>query len=126
MTEIIYTPGVCNIGKEEITRRKTVGWIGLIATIIVIVVLLLLHAPVIWRVVVFLPAFVAASGFVQTYFHFCVGFAQAGVFNVSDTVGTTQTVTDPVSKARDNKRKVELYLYILVIAIFVTALTFLL
>jgi len=29
-----YIPGVCNIGTEEIKKRKQAGWIGLIATIV--------------------------------------------------------------------------------------------
>jgi len=64
---------------------------------------------------------VAASGFVQAYFHFCVGFAQAGVYNVGP-VGTTQAITDTQSKARDTKRTTQLYVYILLIAIVITAI----
>lgn len=122
MTEIIYTPGVCNIGPEEIQRRKTVGWVGLIVTILLIAALFVFHAPYLLRITVFLPAFVAASGFIQAYFHFCVAFGQAGVFNVGP-VGTTTVVADATAKADDKKRTVQLYLYIITVAILATAIT---
>ncbi len=121
MTKIIYTPGVCNIGPEEIARRKRVGWIGLIATIILTALLFAFHAASVWRITVFLPAFVASSGFVQAYTKFCVAFGQAGVYNFGP-VGTTQTVADIQSKQRDTRRTVQLYAYILAIAVVITAL----
>jgi hypothetical protein len=125
MTKIIYTPGVCNIGPEEIARRKNVGWIGLIATVVLVVLLFELHVAPVWRITVFLPAFVAASGFVQAYAKFCVAFGQAGVYNFG-TVGTTQTVTDIQSKQRDVKKTAQLYVYIIVIAVIITALAIIL
>jgi hypothetical protein len=121
MTKVIYTPGVCNIGPEEISRRKKVGWIGLIATVILTAALLMLKVASVWRIFVFLPAFVASSGFVQAYAGFCVAFGKAGVYNFGP-VGTTQGVVDLQSKQRDMQKTVRLYVYILSIAIVVTAL----
>ena len=121
MTEIIYTPGVCNIGPEEIARRRMVGWVGTVCTIVVAAVLLVLPISFWWRLVVFVPAFVAAAGFIQAQFHFCVGFAKTGVYNF-DTLGKTETIIDPTAKSKDSNRATELYLYTIIIALFVTAI----
>jgi hypothetical protein len=125
MTQVIYTPGVCNIGPAEITRRRTVGWIGLAVTIAVLALLLIVQAPAILRLVIFLPAFAMAAGFVQAQMGFCVAFAQSGVYNL-DAVGTTQSVTnDGISKAKDVKHAATLYVYMVIIAVLVTVFAFL-
>jgi hypothetical protein len=95
-----YRPGVCNIGPAEIARRRRTGITMSIATIVLLVVLLSIHAHPAVRLIVFLPAAVAASGFLQAWLKFCAGFGWLGVFNFRD-VGTTQTVADAEARARD-------------------------
>lgn len=125
MTKVIYTPGVCNIGPEEIKKRKTVGYVGLVATILTIVVLFYFHASPFWKVIVFIPAFVAASGFVQAYLGFCVGFAQSGVYNVESAAGTTEKIADNNAIAKDTARAKRLYLYMVLIALAITVVVIL-
>jgi hypothetical protein len=60
-----YRPGVCNIGSAEIARRMRAGWIGVGATAIVSLVLVLFHVPTVWRLSLFVPAFFAATGLLQ-------------------------------------------------------------
>jgi hypothetical protein len=125
MTQIVYTPGVCNIGPAEIARRRNVGWVGLAATAVLAAALFYFNVSPIWRITIFLPAFVMASGFVQAYMNFCVGFAQSGVFNFGALGKTEAVANDDQSKAKDAKRAAQLYLYIIGIAILVTVLAFL-
>jgi hypothetical protein len=95
-----YRPGVCNIGPAEIARRRRTGITMSIATIVLLMVLLSIHAHPAVRLIVFLPAAVAASGFLQAWLRFCAGFGWLGVFNFRD-VGTTESVADAEARARD-------------------------
>ncbi len=98
-----YQPGVCNIGPAEIARRRRAGHIGLIATVVLFAILVAVHAPPIARLLLFLPAAIAASGYLQAWFKFCAGFGSRGIFNFGD-VGTTEGVTDAASRALDKAK----------------------
>ena len=87
-----YIPGVCNIGSDEIARRKRAGWIGLGISAILFLLFILIRIPPLYRLVIFLPISSAASGSLQAYFHFCAGFGFKGVYNVIKPVGQTETV----------------------------------
>ena len=121
-----YQPGVCNIGKEERAMRLRVGFLGLLLTLALAVPLLVLRVDWPWRLTVFLPAVMAASGLVQGFYQFCVGFAAAGVFNFGPKVGTTTAVPDPEALKRDRAKMLQLNLIILASALAVTALVVLL
>lgn len=114
----IYTAGVCNIGPEEIAARNRVGWIGLVATIVIWALLIVFKVPHIWRVILFLPAFMSAIGFVQGYFRFCVHFGLSGLFNFGP-LGKQQNVTDPALRAIDRKQSLKEIGYSAVISVIV-------
>jgi hypothetical protein len=95
-----YQPGVCNIGPAEIARRRRSGLVGAIASVVLLAVLMAIDAPPLARLLVALPAAIAASGYLQAHFHFCAGFGARGVFNFGP-LGPTETVADPESRARD-------------------------
>jgi hypothetical protein len=95
-----YRPGACNIGPAEISRRRRTGVIGTIATIVLLAILVAVHAPSPLRLLVFLPAAVAASGFLQAWLRFCAGFGWLGVFNFGE-VGRTDPVADEEARLRD-------------------------
>ena len=114
-----YIPGVCNIGPAEIRMRKRLGWYGLLAAIIVWALLFWLHAPAAWRLVVFIPIFFSANGFLQGFMHFCAGFGMRGVFNFGPTIGVTDTVSQAEFRAKDKKKAKEIFLYAVIIAVVV-------
>jgi len=116
-----YQPGVCNIGPDEIAKRRRSGHVGAIATIVTLVVLLAIGAPPLARFLVALPAAIAASGYLQAYFKFCVAFGSAGVFNFGAR-GSTQHIVDAEARARDRQRVLQLSLGIAAIAVSVGAL----
>ncbi len=107
LPEGAYRPGVCNIGPAEIARRRRSGINSSIATIALVVVLLGSHAPIALRLVVFLPAAVAAAGFLQAWLKFCAGFGWLGVFNFRD-VGTTEGVATAEARRRDRAMAVRI------------------
>ena len=115
-----YIPGVCNIGPEEINKRKQAGWIGLIATIVLWAIFIWFDIPSIWRLTLFLPAMMSATGFLQAYMHFCVYFGFWNLFNFGD-VGKTDTVEQAEFRAKDRHKAWQIVIYAILIGI-VTAL----
>ncbi len=108
--QIEYVPGDCNIGTDEIARRRNLGWTALAITFTLLLVLVWIGVNPWWRLFVFLAATTSASGFLQAYFHFCSGFARLGVYNFG-SVGQTQKVTDEFSRAKDKRRGNQITLY---------------
>lgn len=125
MAGIEYIPGTCNMGKQEILLRTKVGWIGVVLTTLVIGLLFWLEVEKIWRLLVFIPALIAATGFIQAYSKFCVyfGFKQLSNFN---QVGKTDTVDQMEYRAKDRAHAWELVNYAIVVGILVTLITYLL
>jgi len=98
-----YRPGVCNIGPQEIARRRRAGHAGLVATIALFAILVAVDAPAIARLLVALPAAAAASGYLQAALKFCAGFGSRGTFNFGE-IGATTSVEDATDRARDRRR----------------------
>src|SRR5262245_1743821 len=103
-----YVPGVCNIGKAEITRRKVIGWVALAATLALWGALIIFQVPPTWRLVLFVPAMIAAIGFLQAAWHFCAKFGLNGVFNFGSNVGQTDTVEQAEYRRKDRRTALQI------------------
>jgi hypothetical protein len=113
-----YRPGVCNIGPEEIARRRRAGHLGAVATLIVLAILVAIHAPPFARLLLVLPAAGAATGYLQAWLKFCAGFGSAGVFNFGPLGGTLKVVTAE-ARRRDRVRSLQIVLGALAIGLAV-------
>jgi hypothetical protein len=98
-----YQAGVCNIGPEEISRRRRAGHFGLAVTVVLLVGMIALDAPSLLRLVLILPAAAAASGYLQARLKFCAGFGRLGVYNFG-RLGTTSQVADDAARAADRRK----------------------
>ena len=123
MSSITYTPGVCNIGPEEIKRRRLIGWMGLIITIVIAAFLFYFNVNPWWRIILVLPSTLSASGFLQAYFGFCTGFAMKGVYNF-DKLGAEVKISDAASKAKDKRKGNSITIYSVIIGVIVTIILF--
>ncbi len=119
-----YIPGVCNIGPAEIRLRKRLGWWGLIITIVLWAVLVWFGVPAAWRLVVFIPVFFAANGFLQGFMHFCAGFGMKGVFNFGPAVGKTDSVSQAEFRKKDRRKAQQIFAYSAIIGIVVALIAF--
>jgi hypothetical protein len=99
-----YVPGVCNINREEIKKRQTIGYVSLAVSVAILALLLIAGSSRWFRLVIALPAIVMVSGFLQAKNHFCVGYAGAGQENASEGSTTATTITDDTAKTLDKKR----------------------
>jgi len=120
-----YIPGTCNMGREEIKRRKASGWTGLVLTVIAITLLLWFNAPHWMRLAVFIPAVMGATGFIQAYNKFCVYFGFGHMFNLGE-VGKTDTIDQKEFQAKDRARAWQLLAYAFGIGLIITVIVYLL
>ena len=104
-----YKSGVCNIGADEVAHRLAFGHLGLLVTLTLLALLIVIHAPLPARFLIALPAWGTAVAYLQAWRRFCVAFGALGVFNFGN-VGTTERVEDPVKRARDRRRALEIVL----------------
>jgi len=121
-----YVPGVCNIGPAEIARRQRSGWVGAGATIVLWAAFWLLHVPAPWRLLLFFPAALAATGFLQAAMHFCAAFGMRGVFNFGPNIGKTDSVEQAEFRQKDQQKARQIVLYSALIGIVVAIAGFLL
>jgi len=100
MPDSTYIPGTCNIGENEIRRRKLVALVGLALTLVSLFSMIKVGAPRISRFGIFIPLFITAVGYVQSRSKFCLAYGFAGTFNFGK-LGQLSRVSDSASKAAD-------------------------
>lgn len=121
-----YIPGVCNIGDEEIRMRKRTGQIGLVVTIALWALFIWFDVPQIWRLTLFIPAMMSATGFMQAYMHFCAYFGFASLSNFGPKVGETDTVQQTEFRAKDRKKAWRIVINSTIIGLVIALLGYLL
>ncbi len=117
-----YVPGVCNINIAEIKSRRTAGHIGLALTLVIGVVLIALDANRYVRLILFIPIFIAAIGYLQARNKFCVGYGSAGMQNASEGSDVAASVEESSAKHADKSRAQKMNLQAVGIAIIVTTI----
>ena len=120
-----YIPGTCNMGTMEIKRRTTAGWIGLWLTVVTIGLLWYTDANKLWRLPVFIPVVMGATGFIQAYSKFCVYFGFGHIFNFGD-VGKTDNVEQAENRAKDRVRAWQVLGLAVGVGLVVTSIIYLL
>jgi hypothetical protein len=120
-----YIPGVCNIGPAEIRNRRQAGWIGLVATVLLWIAFFIFRIPATWRLLLFIPATIAAAGFLQATMHFCAAFGIQGVFNFGPDVGRTDTIEQAEYRRKDRQKAVLIIVYSIFIGIVTSIAGFL-
>ncbi|WP_127473463.1 hypothetical protein [Microbacterium sulfonylureivorans] len=120
----VYQPGVCNIGPAEIRRRRLSGYLGLVVAAVFLVLAFALGWAAPWRLLVALPVFLAAQGFLQAAFHFCVGFASRGLYNFGE-LGTEEAVYEAEFRKKDQRKAALITVLAFAIAAVVAVVAFL-
>ena len=119
-----YTPGVCNLSDAEARRRTIGGWAGLVVTVLLEALFIYTNTAPAIRLIIFIPAAFGAMGFLQSAMHFCVNFGMRGLFNVSEEVGKTETVSQANFRAQDKAKAIHIMVYSVVIGIVVAVLAY--
>ena len=103
--ELTYAPGACNIGPEEIDRRRKAAVAGLVASVGFAAELIFGFGSApggLERLLVALPLTGAAIGWIQARRRFCMAYGLAGTFNLG-TIGEMSRVTDQAALAADRR-----------------------
>jgi fatty acid desaturase len=111
MTGQKYIPGVCNIGPAERARRRQSGLLAAAVTIALLMILMAIHTPTSWRLLIFLPATAASIGYLQSAFHFCAGFGMRGLYNVVNSAGITNDVQSEEFRRKDRSKALTIVAY---------------
>lgn len=98
-----YQPGVCNIGPAEIERRRRIGYIGLVSSVLLGAALLAFGAPAWTRLAVAMPVAVALSGLIQAQLRFCAGYGLAGLQNMG-ALGQQMRIGERAARAADRRK----------------------
>ncbi len=104
-----YQAGACNIGPAEVARRRLFGHVALVVGLVLLVLLIVLHAPPLARLIVALPVAGAATGYIQARLRFCAAYGSRGVYNFGE-LGKVTPVMDAAARARDRARSVRISL----------------
>jgi len=102
-----YIPGTCNIGKDEIIRRRNGAIFSGILSFLLAAGLLLIHAEKLWRLFLFLPVTSFVIGVQQWYYKFCMGFGMKGIFNFGE-IGKITTVKDSEMIKADKRKAINM------------------
>lgn len=122
MAKPAYAPGVCNINHAEVAIRKRTGYFGTSALIVLGGLMLLGEASWWLRLVLFLPAFIGAIGFLQARNRFCVSYAASGLQNAREGSSKARKVSSDASHTLDKAKARKLNLQATAIAALATAL----
>lgn len=114
-----YAAGACNIGPDEIARRRRGGLTVVLIAVAIAVVLLAIGAPAWTRLLVFPPLAAGLISLEQVRRRFCVGFAMAGIRNFGP-LGTPDRVADAGDRAADRRAALVLTGYMSAIAAVAT------
>lgn len=102
--QLEYVAGACNIGPEEIARRRRFARIGFVATVLLAVLLVALGVPAgsPARLLIGLPLTGAAIGQIQAQRRFCMAYGLAGTFNLG-ALGSLERVAGAAAIAADRR-----------------------
>ena|ERR1035437_995102 len=79
-----YIPGTCNIGKEQLTKRKWFAVLCIFATLLCIFLLQVFQLDKIWRLPMFILFTASAIGVQQVYYKFCYLFGLKGLYGFGE------------------------------------------
>ena len=125
MSNAVYIPGQCNLGKTEIRQRQRVGLVGLFFSLSSLIGLIAVQAPREARLGIFLPLMVASVGYVQSRSKFCLAYGFAGTFNLGK-LGDISRVSDPLDRVADRKTALKILVKSFLLAAIANAVVFVL
>lgn len=113
-----YQAGVCNIGPQEIKKRRRVALLGFGASLLVFLLSDYL-ASTGSQFLFFITTLMGSIGYVQSRRKFCLAFGLAGTFNVSESM---KKVVSPEDLRADRKTALTILGQSFLLACAITAL----
>ena len=79
-TENNYIPGTCNIGNEQLKKRKRFLAACIVTTVLLITFQLIFHSGKMWRLFMFIPFAITSVAVQQVLYKFCYRFGLTGLY----------------------------------------------
>ena len=95
---------MCNINKAEVAYRKKAMWFGIILSVVLFGAMILLMLPVVFRILLFVPVYIAAIGYLQVKNKFCVAYGAGGRQNADDGSDVASEIADESARQADKKK----------------------
>ena len=118
-----YIPGICNLGKKEISRRKYQAIAGLLITIAFVIIVQMYQIETIWKLLIFAPVFYTTICLLQAREQFCVVFGINGVYNFSDERDLIP-VNEVEYRVKDRKKAIKILFLSVFIAVVISVIYF--
>lgn len=126
-----YTPGVCNIGPEELARRRQSMYFGIAGLIIITAGFFVRSSflpettvvDVLSYLVIFIVAFGTGISFLQVRMKFCVAFGVMAVQNFGK-LGESDKVQDDEARKKDRAKVIQMTLYAIGFSVLYTTAAF--
>ena len=115
-----YTPGTCNIGREEIRRRTCIGYAGVAIALVMVGIISILDLPRSARLIIAVPVGISLAGFVQAGKKFCLAYGLRGVFSTHG-LRSLSRVTSAENHIADRKTAVIILCIVVGGALLITA-----
>lgn len=100
-----YVPGMCNINRAEVAYRRKAMWFGVGLSVLMLIVAVVVDLA--WwltAVLLFVPVYIAAIGFLQVRNRFCVSYGTSGQHNADEISISAQSVEEVAAKEADKKK----------------------
>ena len=120
-SENAYIAGQCNLGTQEIRRRMNIGWLGVMFTFLVVLMLEIFDTPKLYRIIVLPTIGVALSGFLQARHRFCYLYGWRGVFSIMGRK-KFEKILDTAALKKDKNTAIKIVVMMLLGSILLTAL----
>lgn len=120
-----YQPGICNIGADEILKRKKEFAASFILTLLLSVLNYFIDDSFGLWILLFISSCVTAVMYLQVVYRFCVAFGFFKRYNFG-VLGSSKKISDPAQGLRDRKKVLMMGLQALVIGMAYTCLVYLL
>lgn len=114
-----YIPGVCNIGNEQLAKRKRFLAICLAVTFLAAMAIYFFEIDGSIRWIMFIPFCVSAMATQQVMFKFCYRFGLTGLYGFGK-VGYDKKVPENQFRELDRKKSMKMLVNSLVIGILLT------
>ena len=116
-----YVPGICNINKDEIRKRRLSGYFSLAIVAFGLSAFIAMQANWPYFLVLFIPTFVSSLGFLQAKQKFCATYGAIGKQHTDDD--DIEVVEDESARKADKVRARIIYLQSFLIATVLTAIS---
>jgi hypothetical protein len=125
-----YVPGMCNINAAEVAYRRKAMWFGIALSALLLIALIILNAMW-WMIalVLFVPVFIGAVGFLQVKNKFCVSYGASGQQNASEgskaasKVSSKNALIDKKKARTMNLQALAITIAVLIVVSFVSTVT---